>query len=290
MHHWTVRNQLKTIALMGGLSALLVLLGGALAPGAIWVFVAIAIAMNVVSYFWSDKIVLATSRARPLEPGADPELERIVAELAATANVPVPRIYLIDEAAPNAFATGRNPAHSVVAVTTGIRSILTERELRAVLAHEMSHVANRDILIASVAAAIATVVSFVATALQWGVMLGGRRDDDRGGGSAIGALALAIVAPIAATVIQLAISRQREYLADATGARRSGDPLALASALAKLERGNRRAPMAASPTTSSLFITAPSSAAFGSSVASWFSTHPPIPERIKRLEEIAQAM
>ncbi|HTJ45118.1 MAG TPA: M48 family metalloprotease [Kofleriaceae bacterium] len=287
----SVRNQLKTIALLGGLSALLILLGGALAPGQIWLFVAIAVALNLGSYFYSDKIVLAMSRARPIGKAEDPVLESIVAGLAHEAKVPMPRIYVIDEAAPNAFATGRNPAHAVVAVTTGIRAILTDRELRAVLAHEMGHVKNRDILIASIAAGIATIVSFVATALQWGVMLGGSSRDDDNRGGAIGALALAIVAPIAATIIQLAISRQREYLADATGARLSGDPLALASALAKLERANKRVPMSTSPATSSLFITAPSSAAFGrSGVASWFSTHPPIPERIKRLEDLAEKM
>jgi heat shock protein HtpX len=285
----TVRNQLKTIALLGGLSALLILLGGALAPGQIWLFVAIAVALNVGSYFYSDKIVLAMSRARPIGRGEDPLLESIVAGLAHEAKVPMPRIYVIDEPAPNAFATGRNPEHSVVAVTTGIRAILTDRELRAVLAHEMSHIKNRDILIASIAAGIATIVSFVATALQWGVFLGGGRDE-RDRGSAIGALALAIVAPIAATIIQLAISRQREYLADATGARLSNDPLALASALAKLERANKRVPMSSSPATSSLFITAPRSAAYGDGVASWFSTHPPIPERIKRLEQLAEKM
>jgi heat shock protein HtpX len=295
MHGITVKNQLKTIALLGGLSALLILLGNALAPGALWVFVAIAVAMNLGSYFWSDKIVLAMSRARPLAPGADPALERIVAELAGAAGVPPPRVYVIDEAAPNAFATGRSPAHSVVAVTTGIRELLTDRELRAVLAHEMSHIKNRDILVASIAAAIATVVSFVASALQWGAIFGGGdRRDDRDGGGMIGALVLAIVAPIAATVIQLAISRQREYLADATGARLSNDPLALASALAKLERGNRRVPLHTvgdSPAVSSLFITAPRSAAFGGSgLASWFSTHPPIAERIARLEALADRM
>jgi heat shock protein HtpX len=283
-----VTNQLKTVALLGALTVLLVVIGGALAPGQIWLFGGIAVLMNLGSYFFSDRIVLAMNRARPVEPGDDPALERMVAELADRAGIPVPRIYVVDDPAPNAFATGRNPSKGVVAVTTGIRRLLTERELRGVLAHELAHIRNRDILIASVAAMIATIVSFVATAIQWGLMFGaGSRDDREGPGGALGALALAIVAPIAATVIQLAISRSREYVADDTGARIAGDPMALASALAKLERGNARIPMHTvgdSPATASLYICAPLS---GSSVARWFSTHPPIAERIRRLEELA---
>jgi heat shock protein HtpX len=282
----TLVNQLKTVGLLGALSALLVVIGGALAPGQLWLFGALAVALNLGSYFFSDRIVLAMHRAHPVTPGSDPALERMIAELAARAEIPTPRLYVIDDPAPNAFATGRNPAHGVVAITTGIRRLLTERELRGVIAHELAHIHNRDILIASIAAMMASVVSFVATAIQWGAMFGGRDDRDRGGG-VLGALALAIVAPIAATIIQLAISRSREYGADAFGARISGDPLALASALAKLERGNARIPMHAvgdSPATASLFICAPLS---GGGVASWFSTHPPIPERIRRLEELA---
>ncbi|KAB2896331.1 MAG: zinc metalloprotease HtpX [Kofleriaceae bacterium] len=284
----SVVNQLKTVALLGAMTALLVVIGGALAPGYLWLFGAIAVVMNLVSYFFSDRIVLAMNRAHPIGPGDDPQLERMVAELAARANIPVPRIYVVEDDAPNAFATGRNPAHGVVAVTTGIRRLLSERELRGVIAHELAHIKNRDILVASIAAMIASVVSFVATAIQWGAIFGGSRDDrDASPGGAIGALALAIVAPIAATIIQLAISRSREYLADATGARLADDPLALASALAKLERGNARIPLHTvgdSPATASLFICAPLS---GGSVASWFSTHPPMAERIRRLEELA---
>ena len=282
----TVLNQLKTIGLLGGLTALLVVIGGALAPGMLWLFLVIAVALNLGSYYFSDRIVLAINRAHPVAPGTDPALERMVAELAERAEIPTPRLYVIDDPAPNAFATGRNPKHGVVAVTTGIRRLLTERELRGVIAHELAHIHNRDILIASIAAMLATVVSFVATAIQWGAMLGSNRDD-REGGNPLGALALAIVAPIAATIIQLAISRSREYGADAYGARISGDPLALASALAKLERGNARIPMHTvgdSPATASLYICAPFS---GGGVMSWFSTHPPIPERIRRLQELA---
>jgi heat shock protein HtpX len=284
----TLVNQLKTVALLGVLTALLVVIGGALAPGQIWLFGILAVVLNLGSYFFSDRIVLAMNRAHPVAPGSDPALERMVAELAGRANIPVPRLYVIDDPAPNAFATGRNPKHGVVAVTTGIRRLLTDRELRGVIAHELAHIRNRDILVASIAAMVASVISFVATAIQWGAMFGGSRDDDRdGGGSLLGTLALAIVAPIAATVIQLAISRSREYGADAYGAQISGDPLALASALAKLERGNARLPLHTvgdSPATASLFIVKPLA---GGAVASWFSTHPPIPERIRRLEAMA---
>lgn len=284
----TLVNQLKTVGLLGALTALLVVIGGALAPGQLWLFGILAVLLNLGSYFFSDRIVLKMNRARPVEPGSDPALERMVAELAERASIPTPRLFVIDDPAPNAFATGRNPKHGVVAVTTGIRRLLTERELRGVIAHELAHIRNRDILIASIAAMVASVISFVATAIQWGAMFGGSRDDDReGGGNLLGALALAIVAPIAATVIQLAISRSREYGADAYGARISGDPLALASALAKLERGNARVPLHTvgdSPATASLFIVKPLSAG---GVAGWFSTHPPIPERIRRLEAMA---
>ncbi|HVK75779.1 MAG TPA: zinc metalloprotease HtpX [Kofleriaceae bacterium] len=287
MTSWILKNQLKTIALLGGLSALLIAIGGALAPGQLGLFVVLAVVMNIGAYFFSDRIVLAMSRAHPIEPGQDPALERMVAELADRAGIPRPRLYVIDDDAPNAFATGRNPTHGVVAVTVGIRRLLSDRELRAVIAHELGHIRNRDILVASVAAMIASVVSFVATAIQWGLMLGRGGDDRDAPGGVFGALALAIVAPIAATIIQLAISRSREYLADATGARLSGDPLALASALAKLQRGNARIPLhtvGQSPATSSLFIVAPLT---GGTVARWFSTHPPIEERIRRLEDMA---
>jgi heat shock protein HtpX len=283
----TIKNQVKTIALLGGLSVLLVLVGSAISPSALWVFGAIAVVMNLVAYFWSDKIVLRMNHAHPIDAGADPELFGVVEELARRGGIPTPRVYVIDDPAPNAFATGRNPEHGVVAVTTGIRRLLTTRELRGVLAHELAHIKNRDILVASIAAMIATVISFVASAAQWAFMLGTGRDRDESAGGAIGGLIMAIVAPIAATVIQLAISRSREYLADAEGARLAGDPLALASALAKLEGANRRIPMhraGQSPATSALFIVAPFA---GSRAASWFSTHPPIAERIRRLEELA---
>ena len=286
-------NQLKTIGLLGVLSAILIAIGAAVSPGAMWVFGAIAVLMNLAAYFWSDRLVLAMSRARPLAPGSDPALEGMVRELAGRAGIPVPRIYLIDEDAPNAFATGRNPDNAVVAVTRGIRAMLTDRELRGVIAHELAHIRNRDILVASVAAMIASVIAMIASVIKWGAIfgLGGSDRDDEGGGAGgvIGALALAIVAPIAATIVQLAISRSREYGADATGAALSGDPRALASALGKLHRGNDRLRLHTvgdNPATAGLFIVAPLS---GDQVASWFSTHPPIAERIRRLEAMAAA-
>lgn len=285
-----VVNQLKTIGLLGGLTALIVLIGGAVAPGLIYVLGAVAIAINLGAYFFSDRIVLRMNRARPIGPGEDPRLERMVAELADRAGLPMPRVYVIDDPAPNAFATGRNPAHGVVAVTTGLRRLLTERELRGVIAHELAHIHNRDILIASIAAMLASLVSLIATAVQWGALaFGGARDERDGGPGLLGTLALILVAPLAATLIRLAISRSREYGADAFGARISGDPEALASALAKLERGNARVPLHTvgdSPATASLFICAPLS---GNAVASWFSTHPPIADRIDRLLALADA-
>lgn len=285
-------NQLKTIALLGVLSAILVAIGAAVSPGAMWLFGGLAVLMNFAAYFWSDRLVLAMSRARPLVPGADPALEAMVGEIAGRAGIPVPRIYVIDEEAPNAFATGRNPEHAVVAVTSGIRRLLTDRELRGVIAHEIAHVKNRDILIASVAAMIASVIAMIASVIKWGAIFGfgsSDRDEEGGAGGLLAALVLAIVAPIAATIVQLAISRSREYGADAAGAALSGDPRALASALGKLHRGNDRLrfhTVGDNPATASLFIVAPLS---GDQVSSWFSTHPPIAERIRRLEAMTAA-
>lgn len=281
-----VINQLKTIALLGVLSAILIAIGAAVSPGLMWLMAILAVVMNLVSYFYSDKIVLKVNRARPVDEREDPALHRMVAELADTAGIPKPRVYYMDDPAPNAFATGRNPAHGVVAVTTGIRRLLTERELRGVIAHELAHIRNRDILIASVGAMVASAIAMIASVVKWGAIFGGGRSDgDRG--NVFATLALAIIAPIAATFVQLAISRSREYGADATGAELSGDPLALASALAKLERGNAAVQLHTAgdnPATSSLFICNPLS---GRQVARWFSTHPPIAERIRRLEQMA---
>jgi heat shock protein HtpX len=268
------------------LSAILVLIGAAFSPGAMWVMAIVAAGMNLVAYFYSDRLVLRMNRARPLAPGQDPALERMVAELADRAGIPRPRVFVVDDPAPNAFATGRNPDKGVVAVTTGIRQLLSERQLRGVIAHELAHIRNRDVLIASIAAMIAAAIAMIASIIRWGAIFGGR---GRNGGPAglLGALALAIVAPIAATVVQLAISRSREYEADAAGAALCGDPLALASGLAMLQRGNDRVALHTvgdNPATTSLFIVAPLT---GERLASWFSTHPPVAERIRRLEALA---
>jgi heat shock protein HtpX len=250
-------------------------------------FVALAFAgvMNFVSYFWSDKIVLAMYRAQPLTPDANPEIHRrvasIVERLAMRRNIPMPRLYVIPKDTPNAFATGRNPKHAAVAVTAGILQILGDSELEGVLAHELGHVLNRDILISSVAAMIAGAITVLARMGEFAMIFGGYgrdRDDDRGGG--LGGLLMLIVAPIAALLIQAAISRSREYAADATGADMTGNPYGLANALEKLETWNKRLPMDASPATAHLFIVKPFS---GGGIMTLFSTHPPIDKRIARL-------
>ena len=276
-------NQFKTVVLLGALSALLVGVGALMGGNTIWVFAGVAVLINFFSYFYSHKIVLAVNRAKPVTPHEAPDLHRMVQEVAERAGVPKPAVYVMADDAPNAFATGRNPKHGVVAVTTGIMGLLTPRELKGVIAHELAHIKNRDILIASIAAMVATAIAIAASIARWGAIFGGMsRDDDEGGGI-IGLLVLAIVAPIAATVIQLAISRSREYHADATGASFIGDPEALASALEKLERGNQRVhfhTVGDTPATASLFICSPLS---GKNVMRWFSTHPPMAERIRRL-------
>jgi heat shock protein HtpX len=283
-------NQLKTVVLLGALSALVLGIGALVAPHMLWVFGAIVVVMNLVSYFLSDKIVLAMHRARPIGEGEDPALHRMVAELAQKAGIPKPRVYLLPDETPNAFATGRNPKNGVVAVTTGIRRLLSERELRGVIAHELGHIRNRDILVATVAGMLAGVISMIANVLQWGAILGTGSRDDEDRGSPIAMIVLAIVAPIAATLIQLAISRQREYGADRAGAELSGDPGALADALLKLERGVERIPVQvtnAHPATASLFIVNPLR---GGGVMSLFSTHPAVSDRVARLRAIEQEL
>lgn len=279
-----MKNQLKTILLLGALSALVVGLGGAIAPQHISMFAAMALLMNLGAYFFSDRIVLAMHHAREIHPAEAPDIHRMVAELAARAGIPMPRVFLIPEAQPNAFATGRNPSHAVVAVTEGILGLLSARELRGVLAHEIAHIKNRDILVSSIAAALASLITYVAHAFGF---LGFHGRDEEEHGSPASGLLLALFAPFAATLIQLGISRSREYLADETGARLSGDPEALASALMKLERGAAAIPAAAEPATASLFIVNPLSD--GGSLLSLFSTHPPVQDRVDRLLQMAQA-
>jgi len=270
---------------MGALSIILVLIGGAAfgKSGAILFFV-ISLGMNFFSYYFSDKVAISMTRSRPVSEAEAPELYDITRRLTSQAGIPMPRLYITPSQQPNAFATGRNKSHAAVAVTEGLFRILNRGELEGVLAHELSHIKNKDILIGAIAAAFAGAITMIANIIQWGAFLGGMgRDDDEGGGSFIGALLLAILAPIAALIIQMAISRSREYLADQTGARIAGNSGGLANALLKLESAAHRIPMQANPATSHLFIVNPFS---GASITRLFSTHPPVGERVKRLEEL----
>jgi heat shock protein HtpX len=280
-------SQIKTALLLGLLTVLILAVGQALGgrSGLVIAF-GFALIMNVGSYWFSDKIVLSMYRAQELSPADAPALHAMVAELAQAAGIPKPRVMLVPQEAPNAFATGRDPEHGVVAVTAGILRLLSPEELRGVLSHELSHIRNRDILVQSIAAVLGGVVMMLANMAQWAAIFGGgSRDDDQGGGPGlVGGLLVAILAPIAASLIQMAISRSREYLADATGARISGTPLALAGALGKLESAARQIPMQANPATENMFIVNPFA---GLSMASLFSTHPPTEERIRRLREMA---
>ena len=277
-------NTIKTIALMAGLTVLLVAVGGIWGRNGMMLFFVIAMVMNLVNYWFSDKIVLAMYGAKEVTDREAPMLYSVTRELASRGQMPMPKVYVIPSGALNAFATGRNPKHAAVAATEGILQALTREELTGVMAHELSHVHNRDILIGTVAAAIAGAISMIANIAQWGLIFGGyggRRDDDRGSG--LGTILMIILAPIAALLIQMAISRSREYQADASGARLSGNPRALASALRKLQLGTVRAPMEANPATAHMFIVNPLR---GGSIRNWFSTHPPMEERISRLESM----
>jgi heat shock protein HtpX len=279
-------NTLKTGLLLISLTALIMLIGQYFG-GQSGMFIAFifAMVMNFGSYWFSDKIVLKMYRAKEVSPHEEPELHSIVTELAQRARIPKPKIYVIPSENPNAFATGRNPENAAVAVTEGIRRILNREELEGVLAHELSHVKNRDILISSIAATLAGVVMLVASWARWAAIFGGigRGDDDDSGGI-IRFLLVAILAPLAAMLIQLAISRSREYLADATGAEISGNPSGLASALGKLNDASRRIPMDTNPSTAHMFIVNPLS---GRSLMGLFSTHPPIEKRVARLKEMS---
>ncbi|SHF28281.1 Heat shock protein. Metallo peptidase. MEROPS family M48B [Desulfacinum infernum DSM 9756] len=282
-------NRFRTTLLLAALTVLIVgigrLLGG---PQGMAIALVFAVVMNFGTYWFSDKIVLAMYRAQPVDEREAPELYNMVRELAASAGLPMPRVYIIPSETPNAFATGRNPEHAVVAVTEGLLRLLSAHEVRGVLAHELAHIKNRDILIGTIAAAMAGAVMFLADMARWTAIFGGFRGNDEegeGAGGLFGTLVLAIVAPIAAMLIQMAISRSREYLADETGARIAGHPESLASALEKLAVASERIPMVeAKPATAHMFIVNPLS---GRSLVNLFSTHPPIEERIRRLRSFA---
>ncbi|HEX7622792.1 MAG TPA: zinc metalloprotease HtpX [Anaeromyxobacteraceae bacterium] len=286
------RNYLKTGVLMAFLIAVLAI-GGQVWGGSsgMLLFGTIGLVINFVSYWFSDRIALMAHRAQPVTREQQPQLYEIVERLTGKAGLPMPKLYVIPSETPNAFATGRNPSHAAVAVTEGILRLLDWRELEGVLAHELSHVQNRDILIATVAAAVAGIISSLGHAIQWGAMFGGlSRRDDEGRGGGLEMLAWAILAPIMAMIIQLAVSRSREYGADASGAALIGDPEPLADALLKLERGNEAVPYQfGGPATAHLFIVAPFGGA-GGAMMNLLSTHPPVEERIRRLREMKRGM
>ena len=276
-------NMLKTTVLLAALTGLLVFVGYAIGgPGGAVIFLILAAVTNFFAYWFSDKFALKMAGAREVTEAEEPQLYAMVYEVAQLSRMPMPKLAVVDSPSPNAFATGRNPEHAVVAVTTGIRSLLTDRELRAVLGHEMGHVKNRDILTSSIVATIAGAIQLIAQMLMFSALFG-RRD----GGNPMLSLLVILIAPIAATLLQLGISRTREYAADKTGAEVTGDPDALASALEKLQRGVQARPMEPTPTqeaVSALYIVKPFRG--GAGMSNLFSTHPPLEERIKRLREM----
>jgi heat shock protein HtpX len=276
-----ITTQARTWLLIAALSALIVVIGGQFLGGGsgYLLFGAIAVLMNAGLYWFSAPMALKASKAVPAGENEYPQLHQIVTELAGRANVPVPKLYIVPSDQPNAFATGRNPKHAAVAVTQGLLRYLPNDQVRGVLAHEFAHIKNRDILVSSIAAALGAVITGIAYALQFGMLFGGG-DEDNGPFGMISALAMIILAPLAATVLQLAVSRQREYLADATGAAFLRDPNPLADALETLERGTRAIPLPVNPSVASLYIANPLGKA---GLSGLFSTHPPMEERIRRL-------
>ncbi|MGD8844395.1 MAG: zinc metalloprotease HtpX [Desulfobacteraceae bacterium] len=282
-------NQMRTAFLLAVMTVFVILIGRLIGgpSGMVMAFV-LAIGMNFFSYWFSDKIVLRMYRAQEVTPQQAPELYQMVATLAQRAELPMPKVYIIPKDTPNAFATGRNPQHAVVAVTQGLLNLMNRDEIMGVLAHEMAHVNNRDILIGSIAATMAGAIMMLASMARWGALLGGgRSDDDDGAMGGIGLIVMSILAPIGAMIIQMAISRSREFLADATGAKLAGSSRGLATALEKLGSYSRQIPMDANPSTAHMFIVNPLS---GSSFRKIFSTHPPMEERIARLRGIRTAV
>lgn len=278
-------NNIKTLFLLVTLTLILVWAGSAIGgkQGMTIAFI-LALGMNFFAYWFSDKIVLKMYKAKEVTESEAPELHAIVRRLSQKAQIPMPRVYIIDQAQPNAFATGRNPKHAAVAVTTGIMRILTLEELQGVIGHELAHIKHRDILISTIAATIAGAVSYLAQMAQWAMIFGGYRGDDEEGGSPIAALIMMIIGPIVALIIQMAISRSREYAADQGGARIAGNPRYLSGALKKLHMASQKIHMEANPATSHMFIVNPLS---GGGLLKLFSTHPPVEERISRLESIS---
>jgi heat shock protein HtpX len=274
-------THLRTWLLIAGLTGLLLAIGAAIGGGFVYIFAALAVLMNLAGYWFSDKLALKASRARPLADGEAPWLRSQVEDLARRAEVPIPRLYLIPSEQPNAFATGRDPQHSAVAVTEGLLAHLPPDQVRGVLAHEFAHIANRDILVSSIAAMVAGAISAIANVLQFSLLFGGDDEDSPLGW--LGVLATIIFAPIAAMLLQLGVSRQREYLADATGARLLGGGEPLARALETLERGAQALPMAVNPATASMYAVNPLAR---SGIATLFMTHPPMAERIRRLRAL----
>ncbi|MBD3383274.1 MAG: zinc metalloprotease HtpX [candidate division Zixibacteria bacterium] len=283
-------NRVKTVLFLTVLTVLFLIIGGWLGGrnGMMIAFV-FALVMNFGSYWFSDKIVLAMYRAQKLDTDSNHRLVRIVRDLSTRAGLPMPRVYIIPKPSPNAFATGRNPKHAAVAATQGILDILDDDELEGVMAHELSHVRHYDILIGSIAATIAGAISMMAMMARWAAFFGGYggSSDNRGGGNIIGLLAMSILAPIAAILVQSAISRSREYMADKGGAELSHKPLSLASALEKLQRAAQRKPMGANPATAHMFIVNPLS---GKDLMSLFSTHPPMEKRVAKLRSMARGI
>lgn len=277
-------NTMKVFGLMALLTVILVLIGQAInGPSGALVFLFIALAMNLFGYYNSDKIAIKMTGSYPVSEAEAPELYDIIRGLATRAGLPMPRVYITPSPQPNAFATGRNPNHSAVAVTEGLLRILNRTELEGVLAHELAHIKNRDVLVGTIAATMAGAITMIANVIQWGAIFGFGRSDDEEGGGGLGALVMAFVAPIAAMIIQMAISRSREFGSDAYGARIAGRSDGLANALLKLEQAAHAVPMHVNPATSHLFIVNPLSAA---SIGRLFSTHPPIDERVRRLREM----